>query len=119
MKDARGIERGACKKCDCSQYCPPGDDSGNLKCTRATCLHPPGLHQNLSAAPAPGIQKGPATCSVLGCHQAVDFDPNTGVEMKHCCGHAGQSHAASLYTTGKRVENGDVVMIAQLPQQDG
>lgn len=128
MKDARGVERGACKRCGCSQYCrPPDDDSGNVKC--ATCAHPPGLHQNLSVAAVPSVPSSynaAGACAVPGCNQAVDFDLNTGVEMRYCYQHS-QGHAAAMYATGDSVQMqcGDQTycdgggMVMQVPHQDG
>lgn len=53
MKDARGIERGGCRKCPhCTEFITSdpqegGQTSINLRCTRCDC--PPGVHENLSA----------------------------------------------------------------------
>ena len=39
--DKRGVNRGACKECDCDEYEPP-PDMKNLKCEY--CAHAPAQH---------------------------------------------------------------------------
>ena len=82
MEDFRGVIRGACNACGCTQYYPHGggtDDGGkNWKCR--TCCHPPAKHQKLSAK---------KTCRYPGCYAALDFDLNTGEEKPWCPDHAG------------------------------
>lgn len=76
MEDSRGVIRGSCKVCTCTQYCPGSETS--WKC--AICDHFPTKHQNL------GVRK---MCRFRGCYQPLDFDPNTGEEKSHCTEHEG------------------------------
>ena len=131
MKDARGVERGACTRCTCQQYSPPGAGTGSFKCV--TCSHAPGLHQNISSASAPsyGHSGDHTTCCVVGCNQEADFDPNTGTEMNYCYGHAtGQIPVhtppkpvggAHIRQDGTLFDNSDCItmVLPHIPQQDG
>ena len=95
MKDARGVERGKCTECSgCSEYVR---GTAGLRCM--TCNCPPGVHENLSAAaPTDGPINSisttrraaftlPSVCSVPGCNQGVEFDPNSGTEYPFCSYH--------------------------------
>ena len=99
MKDARGVERGRCKRCrSCTEYAVPPLIEGKtviLKCINCDC--PPGAHENLTVKQALGhplIQEvasndplPPSQCSTPGCSQPVEFDPNTGAEYPYCADH--------------------------------
>ena len=119
MRDARGIERGRCRKCPhCVEYTPPDQQYGQMKCIRCNC--PPGAHENLATKQAWGNQPAPfavasttvpdfsvpqvptasagsgpfhqgSLCSYPGCNQQVEFDLNTRTEFSRCSLHL---HAA-------------------------
>ena len=56
MKDARGIERGGCRKCPhCTEFIAADQQEGGQMSVRCTCCNcPPGVHENLSAKQACG-----------------------------------------------------------------
>ena len=98
MKDARGVDRGACKKCNCSEYAPPdAEEMAGMSCV--SCGHAPGSHLNQDRAPASvaahcSTQTLSSTCRVPGCNELVDFDLNTGLELGcYCFQHISSSFA--------------------------
>ena len=117
MRDARGVERGRCRKCpQCVEYTPPDQQHGQMmRCIRCNC--PPGTHENLAtnqawrnqhtpfasttqyavpdfsvpqvpmASPGTGPFNQGSLCSYPGCSQQVEFDLNTGTELSRCSDH--------------------------------
>ena len=75
MEDSRGVIRGACNACGCTQYYP---DDRSWKCQ--ACGHPPAKHQ------MHGARK---TCRYPGCYAGPEFDLNTGEEKPWCPEHRG------------------------------
>jgi hypothetical protein len=75
MEDSRGVIRGACNACGCTQYYP---DDRSWKCQ--ACGHPPAKHQ------MHGARK---TCRYPGCYAGPEFDLNTGAEKPWCPEHRG------------------------------
>lgn len=59
MRDARGVERGRCRKCPhCVEYTPPDQQHGLvMNCIRCNC--PPGAHENLATKQARSNQPAP------------------------------------------------------------
>ena len=84
--DRYGQRRGACNKClTCQEYVAP--DGYGVRCARCECK--PVDHENLS----PHLASSSACycssqCQYPGCHQSVDFDPNSGTEYKFCLTHS-------------------------------
>lgn len=101
MKDARGVERGKCKKCEiCLDYTEKG--GGSIRCV---CGHTPAEHETLLKAadhasgarapdeperrvsPLPCVPTSVVTCAFTGCSRPVDFDINTGEQFACCSEH--------------------------------
>ena len=90
------MERGRCKRCpNCVEYTvPPHARATILKCINCNC--PPGAHEKLTVNQAREnppfgldgmVLMSCSRCSVPGCGQQVEFDPNTGAEYPFCGSH--------------------------------